>query len=93
MWINFSKPTGPVSDLTPERVAPTPSASGAHTRKHCNNTSTLKGVSWESRRQKWLVYIRGDGKRHFLGYFTDKFEAYFHYCMAAVLLHGAFAHA
>lgn len=36
-----------------------------------DNTSGIKGVSWSTEKQKWHVYININGKRKFLGYYTD----------------------
>lgn len=40
-----------------------------------NNTSGVTGVSWERRRDKWVVRIKDCGKYLHLGYFEDFFEA------------------
>ena len=55
------------------------------------NTSGYKGVSWDKKTQKWIAYINIQGKRHILGYFSDKEEAYKVRCEAALRLHGKFA--
>jgi hypothetical protein len=60
-------------------------------RKRINNTSGYKGVSWNKRVEKWEVYINIRGKRHRLGFFDDKEEAYIVRCNAALRLHGKFA--
>jgi len=36
-----------------------------------NNTSGHKGVHWFKRDRKWQVYIKKDGKRIHLGYFSN----------------------
>lgn len=56
-----------------------------------DNTSGLKGVSWDSKRNKWQAGIQIDGKRIALGRFSTKEEAYAAYCEAARRLHGEFA--
>jgi len=38
-----------------------------------NNKSGAKGVFWYASKNKWIAYIRKDGKRHSLGY-HEKFE-------------------
>lgn len=40
-----------------------------------NNTSGVKGISWDTFRQKWRAYIGVDNKTIYLGLFTDKNEA------------------
>jgi hypothetical protein len=55
-------------------------------RQNCQNkkngrkkSSQYPGVCWEKRRQKWKTEIQINGKRKWLGYFTDEhkaFEAY-----------------
>lgn len=40
--------------------------------KRRDNTSGHCGVSWNKRLGKWVAYIRGDGQRIHLGYFTNK---------------------
>lgn len=41
----------------------------------CNNTSGHIGVSWHKRDQKWMAYIKRDGKSIFLGRFKYINEA------------------
>lgn len=40
-----------------------------------NNTSGYLGVSWYKRQNKWCAQVKHNGKKHFLGYFTDVHEA------------------
>lgn len=60
-------------------------------RLNKNSTSGLKGVTWRKDAGKWIAQIANDGKRTFLGYFTNKRKAHAAYRKAAVLLHGEFA--
>ncbi len=60
-------------------------------KKHSNNTSGLKGVSWHKAVKKWQAYISVENKRISLGYFDSKKEAYAAYCDAAQKLHKGFA--
>jgi len=60
-------------------------------RKRKDNTSGYKGVSWCSKKEKWVSRITSKKKHVHLGYFTDKEEAYQAYCRAAVKYHGEFA--
>ena len=60
-------------------------------KKHSNNTSGLKGVSWHKAIKKWQACINTENKRIFLGYFDSKEKAYAAYCDAAQKLHKDFA--
>lgn len=40
-----------------------------------SNTSSVKGVSWNGRDERWEAYISKDGVRHYLGYFKTLNEA------------------
>lgn len=55
------------------------------------NTSGCKGVSWNHRQSKWIANIRSDGKKIYLGSFSDKYEAAAAYESAAQKYHGEFA--
>lgn len=39
------------------------------------NTSGVKGVSWDNKRQKWLAQIRFQGKNYYLGRYDDLSKA------------------
>ena len=41
----------------------------------CNNISGVSGVHWNKRDEKWQSNINKKGKKLFLGYFNDWFEA------------------
>jgi HNH endonuclease/AP2 domain len=56
-----------------------------------NNTSGLKGVRFEERRDKWRAEIKVNYKNVFLGYFDNKFDAAKAYNDAAIKYHGEFA--
>lgn len=43
-----------------------------NTERHPNNTSGRKGVSWDTRRSKWVAHITLNYRFKFLGYFSDK---------------------
>jgi len=53
--------------------------------------SRYRGVTWSKRKNRWLVTIRYDGGRKFLGYFRDEIQAAETYDMAAKVYHGQFA--
>ncbi len=53
--------------------------------------SRFKGVAWEPTAKSWLVRIRANGKRLYLGHFKDDEEAARAYDVAAKQHHGEFA--
>jgi len=55
------------------------------------NTSGVKGVYWNKNASKWMAAITANGKRMYLGLFTDINEAAAVYAKAAELYHGEFA--
>jgi hypothetical protein len=55
----------------------------ANSRKSKNNTSGLKGVSWDARKRKWFAQITVSRRHHFLGYFDDPTSAHGAYIDAA----------
>lgn len=57
-----------------------------------NGTSQYKGVSWDKKNQKWIVYIKVNYKPMNLGRFTDEIEAAKAYDSAARHYFGEFAH-
>jgi len=59
-------------------------------RKHVDNKSGFKGVSWNSEKQKWEGRIHTKEKRVFLGYFESAEIAYKAYVMASENMHGEF---
>lgn len=60
--------------------------------KKLGTTSQYKGVAFYARQGNWLSQICANGKTTHLGYFTDELEAHRAYCLAAVGMHGEFAH-
>lgn len=60
-------------------------------KRRTDNTSGLKGVTWDKSRGKWAAGIQVKGKHIFLGRHKTKEEAYAAYCEAARKLHGEFA--
>lgn len=56
-----------------------------------DNTSGIKGVTWNKRNRKWQCYIMARKERFHLGYFDDKNDAYAAYCEAATRMFGEFA--
>lgn len=56
-----------------------------------NNTSGIKGVSWNKASRMWHTIIMSDNKKHFLGYFYDKEVAGQVVRIKRLELHGEFA--
>jgi hypothetical protein len=56
-----------------------------------NNTSGVKGVSWNARNKKWFVYVDVNKKRNNIGYFDDIDLAELVAIEAREKLHGVYA--
>ena len=56
-----------------------------------DNTSGIKGVSWDFSRKKWAAQIQVNRKKKMLGGFTDKQEAEKTVVAARLLFHGEFS--
>lgn len=67
----------------------------AENRRNSNPTSNAaskyKGVSWNSRKQRWKVDIMKNYKSYFVGYFKIENEAAASYNKAAIDLYGEYA--
>lgn len=62
-------------------------------RTGCNNTSGVKGVSWNKAMGQWKVDIHVGGKKHYLGCFDTIDAASNAYASASAELHGEFGRA
>jgi hypothetical protein len=60
-------------------------------KKYDTNTSSVKGVTWERRLQKWKAVINANNNRHYIGLFENFSDAAHARELAAEQLHGAFA--
>lgn len=69
----------------------TPSQNHANTERQRNNTSGYKGVSYAKDRNKYHAYIKVNGQRESLGYFSDPTEAARAYDTAARKAWGVYA--
>lgn len=56
-----------------------------------NHSSQFKGVSWNREKKRWQALLAYEGRREFLGYFTNEYDAAQAYNFAASTLHSAFA--
>jgi hypothetical protein len=62
-----------------------------NSEKPKNNTSGIKGVSWNKWHQKWTAFINVNGKRFYLGVFREKLEAEIAVTAARLEKHKEFA--
>lgn len=62
-------------------------------KKHRDNHSGFKGVSFNRALQKWHAQIGYDGTQHHLGYFVTAEEAHVAYSKASRSRHGQFSRA
>lgn len=68
----------------------TRSENARNSRRHRDNTSGFKGVSWNKAKQKWRAYITLNGKEKHLGLFSTAEAARDAYAAANALMHGEF---
>jgi hypothetical protein len=62
-------------------------------KRHKDNASGFKGVSWDKQKQRWQATICHQRKQYHLGRFDTPEEAHAAYVAAAERLHGEFARA
>lgn len=61
-----------------------------NTKLYSNNSTGLKGVHWDKRKNRFIAQITIHNKRTYLGSSTDKEEAYEIYLKAAIAHFGEF---
>lgn len=69
----------------------TVSENAMNSKRPINNTSGLKGVSWDKVNEKWLVVLTHQGVQRHIGRFCDKDAAHRAYMEHARALAGEFA--
>lgn len=78
LWMTGEMPTGHIDHINGDRAdnrwsnlrlaSPSQNAMNSVSRK--NNTSGVKGVSWDKAKRRWFGFITINGSRKFLGYST-----------------------
>lgn len=69
----------------------TKSENGRNRGPQSNNTSGVKGVSWNKGREKWEAHITHNGRQKHLGLYTDINDAIAARRAAELKYHGEFA--
>jgi hypothetical protein len=83
---------GDTSDNRIANLRPATNAQNqANSRKHRDNRSGLKGVTWDNWAGKWKTQIKSGGRSKFLGLFDAKEDAHRAYERAARELNGEYA--
>lgn len=101
LWAHGEWPDGDIDHIDGDRAnnrlsnlrIATRSQNLANTRRHRDNASGFKGVTWVPRVQKWMAQIRVGGRTKYLGYFATPEEAHAAYLEAARQAFGEFARA
>ena len=73
--VSYDPDSGLFSRLTNCRVGVNGLAGTVNLKKYKNNTTSVTGVYWYSRRSRWHATIDCRGKREELGYFISKEDA------------------
>lgn len=87
--INRDRTDNRICNLRQATKAQNAANSGATSR----SKTGVKGVSWSDKENKWIAYIRVDGRSKRIGAFTEISAAASAYRNYSILLHGDFARA
>lgn len=98
-YVNSNWPTEEIDHIDFNRAndtwnnlrAATKQQNRAHLRKRKNNTSSIKGVSWDKANKKWVAQLTFNKKNHKLGRFESCDLAQKAYAAAAKHYFGEFA--
>ena len=89
---NIDHINGDRSDNRIENLRPCSDAENKHnTTMKQNNTSGVKGVTWNKKMGKWVAMIQAFGRKKYLGAYESLDEAAIARQQAANEMHGAFA--
>lgn len=78
--------------VNPSHLRPcTRSENRYNSLRHKDNKSGYKGVCWHKSSRKWHAHISFNGRRIYLGDFSNPVDAYAAFCEAALKYHGEFA--
>ena len=89
--LNFYLEYGWIPDEPSNLRAATASQNSCNSKKRSDNTSGVKGVSWDSSRRKWRARIEINGKTKLIGRFDDIQDAELDIRKARNDIHGEFA--
>lgn len=84
--IDRNRTNNSISNLRPATTAENAHNSG--NRK--NNTSGIRGVSWDKKYKKWMAKICLNKKQIYIGHFASKLEAAAAYGAAQVVMHPSY---
>ena len=73
-----------------ENLREVTAAQNSWNQKYTNSASGVKGVTWNKQVKKWQPQIRANGKKYYLGRFSNLDDAIDVYNDAAKRLHGEF---
>lgn len=68
----------------------TKSENACNRTKQKNNTSGIKGISWNKKLKKWRVQCNKDGKSFYLGVYSDINDAELTLLNFRVIIHGQY---
>ena len=63
-----------------------------NSRQRSDNTSGIKGVHWDNKKEKWIARVGLNNKKYYLGAFCTKEKAALAVAESRQELHGEYAH-